>query len=97
MCRAHLVSLNGAIVTFSDNRYHRSPPYYPDSADGDWNPEKAYLGKGQMQWLKDALTNSRATFKFIISGSQVLNTEGGGECFCHYKQEWQELLYFIKD
>ena len=80
-----------------DNRYHRSPPTYPDSVKGDWNPEKAYLGKGQMQWLKDALANSRATFKFIVSGSQVLNTNGGGECFCHYKQELTELLEFIKE
>lgn len=80
-----------------DNRYYRSPEWYADSVNGEWNPDKAYLGEGQLQWLKDALANSRAAFKFIISGSQVLNTEGGGECFCHYKEEWSELLRFIRD
>lgn len=80
-----------------DNRYYRSPERYPDSINGDWNPDKAYLGEGQLQWLKDALKNSRGTFKFIVSGSQVLNTEGGGECFCHYQEEWNELLRFIKE
>lgn len=79
-----------------DNRYYRSPEEYPDSLNGDWNPEKAYLGPGQMRWLKDALATSRATFKFIVTGSEMLNTNGGGECFCHYKEEWTDLLDFIK-
>lgn len=80
-----------------DNRYYRSPEEYADSVDGDWNPDKAYLGKDQLQWLKDALSNSRAAFKFIISGSQVINLTGGGECFCNYQEEWQELMRFIRD
>lgn len=80
-----------------DNRFYRSPEWYADSVNGDWNPDKAYLGKGQLQWLKDALANSRAPFKFVVSGSQVLNTTGGGECFCHYQEEWQALLDFIRD
>lgn len=80
-----------------DNRYYRSPEWYADSVNGDWNPDKAYLGKRQLQWIKDALANSRASFKFIVSGSQVLNTAGGGECFCNYREEWSELLGFIRD
>lgn len=80
-----------------DNRYYRSPEWYADSLNGDWNPDKAYLGNAQLQWLKDALANSRAPFKFIVSGSQVINTAGRGECFCDYQQEWEELLNFIRD
>ncbi len=78
-----------------DNRSFRSPEFYHDSSGVKVN--KTYLGEKQMQWLKDNLASSRAPFKFIVSGSQVLNTEGRGECFCHYPAEWQELLEFIRE
>lgn len=80
-----------------DNRYHRSPEFYHDSVDGTWNEEKQYLGKEQLEWLKTNLANSRASFKFIVSGSQVVNVEGEGECFCNYQREWRELIDFIKE
>ena len=70
---------------------------YHDSSYTGVEVNKSYLGKKQLQWLKDNLANSHASFKFIVSGSQVLNTEGHGECFCHYTEEWQELLDFIKE
>lgn len=36
-------------------------------------PDAPYLGDQQVNWLLDALANSRAPFKIIASGSQVLN------------------------
>jgi alkaline phosphatase D len=33
-----------------------------------------YLGQKQLNWLLDALTSSKATFKFIVCGGQVLNS-----------------------
>jgi alkaline phosphatase D len=49
-----------------DNRYHRSPNDAPAR-------ERTILGAEQLQWLLDALTASRAPFKFVVMGGQVLN------------------------
>ncbi|MGB3542024.1 alkaline phosphatase D family protein, partial [Rubrivirga sp.] len=49
-----------------DDRYHRSPNNAPDG-------ERTILGRVQMQWLLDALTSSRAPFKVIANGGQILN------------------------
>ncbi len=70
-----------------DNRFHMTPP---DASDA------AYLGKEQMEWLKQKLLESKAAFKFIVSGSQVLNVVTKHECFCKYK-EFNDLLAFINE
>lgn len=70
-----------------DNRFHMTPPDAPDAA---------YLGKEQLEWLKEKLLESKSTFKFIVSGSQVLNVITKHECFCKYK-EFDELLAFIDE
>jgi alkaline phosphatase D len=57
------------------------------------NPEM--LGKQQMTWLKNELLNSKATFKFIANGSQVLNTINNHESYLNFPEERQELLDFI--
>ncbi len=49
-----------------DNRYYRSP-------DNRKTTEATMLGKEQLEWLIDALTYSRAAFKIIAIGGQVLN------------------------
>ena len=53
-------------VFMLDNRYHRAPNNAPME-------ERTLLGREQMQWLLDALTTSRAPFKLIAMGNQVLN------------------------
>lgn len=73
-----------------DNRYHRS-----DANISDNDPQKTYLGDKQMRWLKNALLASKATFKFIASGSQVLNQANEFECMRQYKREFDELSHFI--
>lgn len=50
-----------------DNRYFRKP-------NRRQTAEATVLGKAQLEWLIDALTFSRAPFKFVAIGGQVLNT-----------------------
>ena len=72
-----------------DDRYYRS--------DEDDTTGKL-LGDEQMQWLKLSLLNSKATFKFIITGSQVLNKQTEKECWMSdYPNDTKEFLNFIKN
>lgn len=69
-----------------DNRYHRAPNRAP--AD-----ERTILGEAQLQWLLDALTFSRATFKFVAIGGQVLNPVAVFETYANIAPaERQRLL-----
>jgi alkaline phosphatase D len=73
-----------------DNRFSRSPN---DRTDG----ERTILGKSQLEWLKDALVSSPASFKFIAIGGQFLNTAPVFENHIAngFDQERQELIDFI--
>ncbi len=81
----------------TDNRSFRADEKMLDSIDGKPNPEKSYWGITQMNWLKNALLQSRATFKIIVSGSQVLNTKNQYECMQHYSHEFQTCMKFLQD
>lgn len=70
----------------TDDRYFRDP-------EGDTSG--AYFGVEQMQWIKNKLLTSQATFKFICSGSQVLNDSYYGESYAKYSKERNSLLDFI--
>ncbi|MCX7892837.1 MAG: alkaline phosphatase D family protein [Burkholderiales bacterium] len=50
-----------------DDRFHRYPNRYPDV------PAKTMWGAAQLEWLKQALLTSRATFKVVANGSQFWN------------------------
>lgn len=70
-----------------DDRYYRSP-------EEDTNGH--LLGDEQMQWLKLSLLNSKATFKFIVTGSQVLNKQTEKECWMSdYPADTKDFLSFI--
>jgi alkaline phosphatase D len=56
-----------------DNRYWRTPQKRTDIE----NP--TILGEDQIEWLLDALTNSYASFKFVVVGGQFLNPLIAGE------------------
>lgn len=73
-----------------DNRYFRAPNNLKDHA-------KDYLGKDQLQWLLEALTFSKATFKFIVNGGQVINPAGVYENYAAYPAERQYLLSKIEE
>ena len=79
-----------------DDRYYRSADDMPDTINGKSNPDKIFFGTKQMEWLKNSLISSNATFKFILSGGQMLNPMAKDkECFLGYSYEWQELMDFI--
>ncbi len=68
-----------------DNRYHRTSH---DKKSG--TPQM--LGSEQIEWLIENLKYSRAPFKMIAVGSQVLNPARVYENFAQYEQEREQLL-----
>ena len=72
-------------VFLLDDRYHRAPNDAPaDSA-------KTMFGEEQFQWLLDALTFSRAPFKLVANGGQILNPFANAEVLSRYPFEQQRL------
>ncbi len=73
-----------------DNRYNRAPN---DRLDGD----RTILGTHQLEWFKEALLNSPATFKFVALGGQFLNSAPVFENYSAngYDKERQEIIDFI--
>lgn len=74
-----------AEIFLLDNRFFKSPN---NRLTGD----KTMLGAPQIQWLIDALVSSKASFKIIVIGGQVLNTEAVFENYENYKAEKEFLL-----
>jgi len=54
------------------------------------------FGKIQMDWLCQELKESKAKFKFIVSGVQIL-CDGGFENFRKYPAEFSQLMHFISE
>ena len=78
--------------------------YYRDDTDLDQKlrPDKTQYGARQREWLKQTLLQLKAqrhyTFKFIVTGGQVITDFGGlSETFAYYQAEREEILKFIKD
>lgn len=73
-----------------DDRFFRTPN---DRITGD----RTLLGKEQFEWLIDALSNSKASFKIIVIGGQVLNTTADKENYGSYPDEKAKLLQELTD
>jgi len=75
-----------------DNRYFRTP---------DWRKtgDRTLIGEAQLQWLIDALVYSRASFKFVVIGGQVLSTaETRSETYLtFFPEERTRLLKMIEE
>ncbi|MFN7115631.1 MAG: alkaline phosphatase D family protein [Saprospiraceae bacterium] len=71
-----------------DNRSWRNPDL---RATG----ERALLGKEQLEWLIDGLVNSKAPFKMIVIGNQVLNDSKTVK-ESYYKLYNEERTYLLK-
>ena len=71
-----------------DDRYHRKPNGWPAG------PDKTMLGRAQLDWLKASLVASRAVFKVVVNGNQVLNANGRYETMTDYA-DTGELLAWI--
>ena len=81
----------------TDDRWWRSADRMKDSVDGFPNYEKQMLGEQQMEWLKNSLLYSNATFKIIAMGSQVLNPVSSYDKLSRFPVEYDELMSFLKD
>lgn len=90
------VGHNDVDLFLMDNRTWRSSDNMPDSVHGMINTEKAMYGKMQMEWLKNALLNSTAAFKIIVSGSQMINKANRYDCFVRYAHEFNDFMDFLQ-
>jgi alkaline phosphatase D len=68
-----------------DNRYHRDSNELKDE-------NKAYFGKEQLDWLINALASSKATFKIVVSGGQIVSDYKMYENYANYPGERQQLF-----
>jgi alkaline phosphatase D len=73
-----------------DDRWFRAP-------NEDPNPDRDYFGAAQMQWLKDALTFSRARFKIILSGGQMISPAAVYENYAIYPGEQKKFIQMLED
>jgi alkaline phosphatase D len=89
------VTYSDVDIFLTDDRYFRSEDLMPDSINGKPSLAKTFLGVMQMEWLKNSLLYSNATFKIIVIGSQVLNPLNQWECMQHYSYEYHELIDFF--
>ena len=92
-----VVSYGDVDIFLTDDRYFRSEDDMPDSIHGKANPDKTYFGKMQLDWLKNALLFSKATFKVIATGGQILNPFSDFECMRFYSIEYNELMNFLAE
>ncbi|MBX3394009.1 MAG: alkaline phosphatase family protein [Phycisphaerae bacterium] len=72
-----------------DDRTFRDPNTAPD--------RRTFLGEKQLAWLKEGLSASRATFRIIVCGNQILSDthphEGWGTCFRAERDEFLQWLW----
>jgi len=68
-----------------DDRWYRAP-------NNDKDSTKAFLGDAQIDWLIDALTFSKATFKVLACGGQVINDARFYENYAAYPVERRKLI-----
>ncbi|PJZ70021.1 PhoD-like phosphatase [Leptospira perolatii] len=58
---------------------------------------RSYFGNKQLEWLINGLAFSKATFKFVAVGGQVLNPLKVFENFSNYEEEKDKLLSAIRN
>ena len=73
-----------------DDRWWRSPNELRQGP-------REFLGKKQLDWLLDALSNSQASFKFVVIGNQVVNPTAMPETYATYAEERAELFRRITE
>ncbi|WP_207506500.1 alkaline phosphatase D family protein [Telluribacter humicola] len=61
------------------------------------SPQRDYFGEAQINWLLDALASSTASFKFIVSGGQIINPTAVFENYANYSAERERFLKAITD
>ncbi|RYY99389.1 MAG: alkaline phosphatase family protein [Chitinophagaceae bacterium] len=85
-------------IFMMDDRWFRSAnAMQATDSSGAPNAAKRMWGPQQMEWLKNALVSSRATFKLLATGNQTLNPKSRFECLQDYPVEFRELMQFLAD
>ena len=84
-------------IFITDDRWWRSADRLKDSVNGKPNPEKQMLGKQQIDWLKNSLLYSTATFKIIAVGSQVLNPVSPFDKWADFPAEYYDIMHFLEE
>ncbi len=92
-----MFSWGDADFFLTDGRWFRSEDRVKDSVNGKPNPDKRMLGEQQMEWLKNALLFSNATFKIVVVGSQVLNSVSPYDKWSDFPVEYNEMMNFLSD
>jgi alkaline phosphatase D len=69
--------------------------WYRDS-DKLLDDDRHMLGPEQVRWLKNALLASTATWKFVVSGSQVLNLNNRFEGWNRFESESRNFLNWLE-
>lgn len=87
------VPLGDVELFLLDDRYHRDD-------DASTDPARTMLGAAQLAWLKEALRDSRATFKLVTNGSRMLSDrpspeQRGGEGWHNFPAERQAFLDWL--
>ncbi len=82
-------------IFMMDDRWWRSADNLADSVNGQPNTEKRMWGQAQLEWLKQSLLSSRATFKIIANGSQILNPVSPYDKMADFTAEYNELMNFL--
>jgi alkaline phosphatase D len=90
-----MFSWGDADFFLTDGRWFRSEDRVKDSIDGKPNPDKRMLGEQQMEWLKNALLFSNATFKIVVVGTQVLNSVSPYDKWSDFPVEYKEMMDFL--
>ena len=78
-----------------DDRWFRSNDNISPTIDGKPNADKRMWGAEQLEWLKNSLRTSLATFKVIVTGSQTLNTASPYDCLQDFPIEFNDLMEFL--
>lgn len=73
-----------------DNRWFRSSEHRVSD-------HRQLFGEHQLRWLIDALTYSRATFKVIVSGGQLLNPVADWDAYATYPEERSRFLQLLRE
>jgi alkaline phosphatase D len=89
-CITGKVTINDVDLYLLDNRSFRIPP-------GTIGITPQMLGKEQINWLIQDLKSSKASFKMVAVGSQVLSSVADFENYANYQEEREYLLKEIAE
>lgn len=92
-----MISYGDVDIFMMDDRWFRSSNEMESNVDGKPNSAKRMWGAQEMEWLKNAMLTSKATFKIIATGNQTLNHQSSAENLQDYPTEFTELMSFLNN